>query len=155
MQAQRYNYPFTVLLCDLDHFKLINDNFGHDAGDEVLRHTSRILKQHARKSDYVGRWGGEEFVLFLPHTEIEGALQLAERIRESIEDSLIIFNGNQIKVTISIGLSELSSTDDLKSIISKADDALYSAKAAGRNKVMLKQSDDEKELDENSRHSVG
>jgi diguanylate cyclase (GGDEF)-like protein len=137
-QAQRYGYPFTVLLCDLDHFKTINDNFGHDAGDEVLRHCSRILKQHARKSDYVGRWGGEEFVLFLPHTKVSGAVQLAERIRESIETSLIIFNGNQLKVTISIGISSLEKDDNLESIIARADDALYLAKATGRNKVEFK-----------------
>lgn len=140
LQAQRYRYPFTVLLCDLDHFKAINDSFGHDAGDEVLRHCSRILKQHARKSDYVGRWGGEEFVLFLPHTDVEGALQLAERIRKSIENSLIIFNGSQLKVTTSIGVSSLELDDNLESIIARADDALYSAKATGRNKVELRDS---------------
>ncbi len=139
IQAQRYYQPFSVLVCDLDHFKEINDEFGHDAGDEVLKHTSKLLSKYARKSDYVGRWGGEEFILFLPQTDMEGAYQLAERIRESLESSIIVFNNKVIKFTGSIGISSLEPSDTFETVISRADNALYKAKAEGRNRVHFKE----------------
>jgi diguanylate cyclase (GGDEF)-like protein len=141
-RAKRYAQPFTLMLMDLDHFKNVNDKFGHECGDKVLIDVSNILSQFIREGDILARIGGEEFVLALPQTNIEGAIKLAERIRTTIEEHSWKCNGNTIKSTISIGLSSLGDCsndeipeDDIQvsDILRKADLALYYVKQHGRN----------------------
>jgi len=134
--ARRHRVTFSVLLLDVDFFKRINDTYGHPAGDSVLQALARSLEADARKSDCVARYGGEEFALLLPHTDRNGALILAERIRRNVS-ALLIFDEHhrRIAVTISIGISEFGATDhDATALISHADRALYRAKQSGRDR---------------------
>ncbi len=137
-QLQRIKSMGAVLMIDIDHFKKINDNYGHAAGDRVLIEVANILKDNLRNYDVVGRVGGEEFAMLLPNSDIDTATQIAERIREKIADSSTPFQQVSIKLTISIGLTAIqeneSSIDD---IINRADKALYQAKSSGRNTVTL------------------
>jgi diguanylate cyclase (GGDEF)-like protein len=121
----------SVILFDIDYFKKINDNYGHNKGDEVLKELAKIVKSTLRKTDYIGRWGGEEFVILLPEVEFEDALKVAEKIRNKIEKS----NIGGLNVTVSLGVSSFKKGDNLQLVIKKADDALYSAKENGRNQV--------------------
>lgn len=125
-----------VLLLDLDHFKKVNDTHGHIAGDAVLRHITRLIRENLRKMDFAGRLGGEEFILLLPDTDLEGGVSFAERLRRNIEETSTEWEGIQIPVTVSIGVSLLC-TDDVipETAIKRADTALYTAKNAGRNRV--------------------
>jgi diguanylate cyclase (GGDEF)-like protein len=135
-RALRYENDLSVLIMDLDHFSAINDNHGHLAGDEVLKKVSEILQKATRSSDVLGRYGGEEFGLFLPETGQEEAVELGNRIREQIDEHDFSFEGTELPVTISVGTAELwSGRDDKTSLLNKADQALYEAKAAGRNCV--------------------
>ncbi|MEM9101562.1 MAG: diguanylate cyclase [Pseudomonadota bacterium] len=133
-RVERYEGELTIIMMDLDHFKSINDRLGHLAGDEVIRESTRILRDCLRNSDIGGRYGGEEFGVILPETDIDGALVTAERIRQAIETSDIVFNNKAIKVTASLGIAMYDvagiSCDQL---IDRADQALYQAKHAGRN----------------------
>jgi diguanylate cyclase (GGDEF)-like protein/PAS domain S-box-containing protein len=132
-RARRYELPLSVAMLDVDYFKTYNDSFGHPAGDEVLRGLSKILQKHARPSDFSARYGGEEFVVILGNTDLPGALAHAERIRQAIEDAA--WPGR--KITVSIGVASLSETlSDDNALLSAADDAMYKAKRAGRNRVM-------------------
>ena len=119
----------SVLFFDIDHFKNINDTYGHDFGDFVLKEIGKILKSSFRKSDIIGRWGGEEFVIILPNTDYKTAMRVAEKLRKDIENH----NFDNVKVTISIGVSEYQ--NDLENAIKMADEALYKAKNSGRNQV--------------------
>ncbi len=127
-------------MLDIDHFKSINDMFGHQVGDEILMDIGAILKDTKRKSDVPGSYGGEEFIIMLPDSESNGALIVAERFRQNVEDyPFEDGEGNRLFVTVSIGVAtypsdEISSSADL---IKKADDALYEAKESGRNKVIV------------------
>jgi polar amino acid transport system substrate-binding protein len=121
----------SILFFDIDHFKKINDTYGHEKGDFVLKKLAKIIKDHIRESDIFGRWGGEEFVLILPNTPYEKALIVAEKIRKIVESS--DFDG--IDVTISVGVSEFRKGDSVKSVVKKADLAMYKAKEDGRNRV--------------------
>jgi len=143
-RAKRYTQPFSLLLMDLDHFKEVNDQFGHACGDNALIFVSEILNQFTREGDTLARIGGEEFVLALPETNLSGALKLAERIRSSIESHSWECNGEDMNISISIGLSSLSDfevdevhEDDIQvsDILRKADLALYFVKQNGRNNV--------------------
>lgn len=125
----------TVLMLDLDHFKLINDRFGHDVGDSVLRDTSRILREHMRADDAVFRMGGEEFLILLWNASSANARVRAEQIRLAVERSGML---QHHPITISIGLAELGSEDDWLSWIKRSDDQLYQAKRGGRNRVALR-----------------
>lgn len=133
----RYQVPLSLIIADLDHFKRINDTYGHDIGDEVLISVSNIFKRSLRKEDIIGRIGGEEFALLLPHTNLRSALLLAKRIQHDIAQSSVTSHANEdIKVTISMGATELSHCDSCyQCLYRKADEALYQAKEAGRNKV--------------------
>ncbi len=139
-RVRRYNSPLTMLMIDLDHFKLVNDTYGHLAGDEVLRNIATVLQCSLRTVDMVARYGGEEFVIVLPETGEHGAVQFAERVRERIEArDFEISPGRSIKVTVSIGVSlypapHVESVDDL---FARADSALYRAKEKGRNRVCV------------------
>lgn len=136
-KAVRAGLPLSLLMVDLDFFKQINDRYGHLAGDAVLVSFSKILTKSLRSYDIVARYGGEEFVVVLPNTTKENATRVAEKLRIKIEETLFEFEGQQIKMTISIGVSSLGEECDcLEELIEQADEALYAAKAAGRNKVM-------------------
>jgi len=127
-----------LAMIDLDNFKDLNDNYGHQAGDQVLRMLGKILKATVRMTDIVARYGGEEFVVIMPETDREGMLVLAERIRSTIEETETEFNDMRLRTTVSIGLSAYPS-DDIKSeedLIKAADDALYRAKASGKNTII-------------------
>lgn len=134
--SQRHQAPLSLLLMDLDHFKRINDRFGHGGGDEVLKEFARFLKSRLRRSDFVCRHGGEEFLMLLPATGLEEAAGVAEEIRRRIEAMPIQFREQSIRLTASIGVAELGSDgDDLESILREADRRLYACKGKGRNQV--------------------
>ncbi len=131
-RAERYHYDLSLLMIDVDHFKQFNDSFGHAAGDDALIAVARILKQAARETDFVARFGGEEFAILLPHTPAEGASILAERIRKAVADS----HWSLRQVTISVGAANLGpDSPDGTSLIRQADAALYHCKKLGRNCV--------------------
>lgn len=136
-QSQRSGQPFSVLFVDLDHFKAINDTHGHAAGDEVLRVVARTLGEQLRRSDLLGRIGGEEFSVFLPGTAVAGALQVAENLRLAVQQCQPdIGGGTRLSITASIGVASRSpSTQTMQSIQQRADEAMYEAKKAGRNRV--------------------
>lgn len=143
-RAKRYRQPFSLMLMDLDHFKQVNDTYGHECGDNALIGVSKILGQFTREGDTLARFGGEEFVLALPETNNEGAKKLAERIRSTIEDTDWECHGITMDINISIGLSSLNhdNVDDINDddiqvtdILREADRALYYVKQHGRNNV--------------------
>ena len=133
----RHQLPVSVLVMDLDHFKLVNDTYGHTAGDRVLEHVAGILGQAVRTEDIVGRWGGEEFLAVLPHTEGPGAIQIAERLCQLVRDTPYTNKAGDrsIVTTLSIGCATALLGGDKDRLIHVADQALYRAKAAGRNSV--------------------
>jgi diguanylate cyclase len=132
--AQRSSQPVVVALLDIDHFKRINDLHGHAAGDRVLVSLARVLATQLRGSDFVGRWGGEEFLLVAPATPMHAGLEIAERLRVAI--AAWEFDHGQ-PVTLSIGVSQFLQGDDSHGLLQRADKALYRAKAAGRNRVEI------------------
>jgi len=123
--------PVSIIIFDVDLFKEINDEYGHLAGDEALRNIAKVVESNIRSSDIVGRYGGEEFLIISPNTNIKEAEHLAENIRKKVEES------TKGKITISLGLTEIISVSDVDSAIKRADDAMYLAKDKGRNKVMV------------------
>lgn len=133
-QRSRYGVPATLLLIDLDHFKSVNDQTGHQAGDKLLMQVADVLRRRARDTDIAGRWGGEEFVMILPHTHAEEARIVAEAIRAGIAT---LTETQQPAVTASIGIAELQAHESPDSWIGRADIALYQAKASGRNQVIV------------------
>ena len=132
--SQRYNRPLSVIMIDLDHFKRVNDIFGHIAGDTVLQASAAILRENCRESDTVGRWGGEEFLIICPETTKEEAAHLAEKLRALIPSQSMIYAHNQ---TASFGVSSYEDSDTQESIVIRADEALYRAKNDGRNCVRV------------------
>ncbi len=136
-RAKRYNDKLSVVLLDVDHFKHINDKRGHAAGDMVLSAVGTLLNRALRTCDIVARWGGEEFVLVLPSTALEGAEQVAERVREMLESAKIKDgNGDLIPVTASFGVATYTSGETLEQVVDRADRAMYLAKSGGRNRVV-------------------
>ena len=135
LEAERTPAPLTALLLDLDHFKKLNDTYGHLAGDEVLRQFARVLEGSLRQADILCRWGGEEFVVLLKDTDATKGLAVAEKIRQRTEERTFMFGETAIELTTSIGLSSLHANDTLHSLIARADLALYRAKQSGRNRV--------------------
>ena len=136
--AQRSSKPFAVLFIDLDHFKRINDTYGHAAGDEVLRTVATSLQNSIRTSDLLGRIGGEEFSIFLPDTDQSGAQRLAETLRTEVETCCPHAGDTRLTVTASIGVAvSRDAQASLKTIQARADEAMYRAKQAGRNRVTL------------------
>ncbi len=134
-RAQRYNRNFSLLMIDIDFFKVINDKYGHQAGDKILSDISNIFFSSVRKSDVVCRYGGEEFTIILPDTDKENAKVTAEKIRKTVEESEFKYGSCQIKVTISIGVSTNKRKKSLRVMINASDKALYRAKNNGRNRV--------------------
>jgi diguanylate cyclase (GGDEF)-like protein len=133
--ASRRDRPLSVLLLDLDHFKAINDTRGHAAGDAALRTVGGLLSSTARMSDLCVRWGGEEFLLLLPETDLAEARVFAERLRESVSDAVVLHDGQRIELTASLGVAQRQPAQSLDALIAAADAALYAAKEAGRNRV--------------------
>lgn len=133
--AHRHQLALSMLIVDLDHFKLINDNFGHSAGDCVLRTAAMRIKDMLRTSDRLFRFGGEEFVLLLPATELQGAALVAERIRIALEEHRCECDGVAIGVTASVGVAQLGQNESRHALFGHADKAVYRAKALGRNRV--------------------
>ncbi len=127
--------PFSFIMLDIDDFKKINDTDGHECGDKVLIILAQILKSSLRLQDVSARWGGEEFLILLPDTPIDGALQLAEKIRHTVASLDVSCKENEVQFTISAGVSSYDHPEPIESIIRKADDALYLAKKAGKNCV--------------------
>jgi diguanylate cyclase (GGDEF)-like protein len=125
-----------LVLLDIDHFKKLNDTFGHPAGDAVLRHTAQVVAQHLRRGDEAARFGGEEFALILPGADEPGAMRLAERVRSAVEKAQIVFEGARLSVTVSLGAAVWPSDGkDEETLLAAADRALYAAKQSGRNRV--------------------
>jgi diguanylate cyclase (GGDEF)-like protein len=135
-RAARYGRPLAVAILDIDHFKKVNDRYGHTGGDVVLREVAECLHQGARGSDIVGRWGGEEFILLLPETTLAEATQLGERLRLGINVRRIAFGSQEITCTASFGIAGLAPGDTLDSLIHRADTLLYQAKEQGRNRIV-------------------
>ncbi len=133
-RASRYDRPFSIIIFDIDHFKTVNDTFGHQKGDEVLRRFAVLAADSIRNIDYLGRWGGEEFLVICPETDIDSAQKVAERIREKLADLVII---DSTKITISGGIAEIVAEDTVDNMLIRADVALYEAKRTGRNKICL------------------
>lgn len=134
--AQRNQTPLAVIALDIDFFKQVNDSYGHATGDCVLKHLTECVNQCTRNTDAMFRYGGEEFTLLLNNTEHNGALELAERIRQFVEQTPCICNGEKISITVSMGIAMFTSKDTRESLFERADKALYQAKAGGRNQVI-------------------
>ncbi|HOP62067.1 MAG TPA: diguanylate cyclase [Spirochaetota bacterium] len=135
-RVKRYESKFSLLMIDIDHFKNINDTFGHKAGDKALQEAATIMKKSLRSSDIIGRVGGEEFSVLLPETDINSALYIAERLRNKVEKSTIDHEDVKISITISIGTTQSDAGDhSVDDIIIRADKAMYNAKNEGRNKI--------------------
>ena len=133
---QRYQRPFCILLIDLDHFKRINDSYGHPVGDTCLREVVSRLKQRLRASDLLARYGGEEFVVVLPETSIKDAWLAAEQLRKAIAETEFTLRGKRLPLTVSVGLSQALAADQgYLPLLSRADEAMYAAKRGGRNQV--------------------
>lgn len=133
------DYEHCLLILDLDHFKKVNDTFGHIVGDKVIRYTAGLLKKHTAEHHHAARYGGEEMAIIMPNTELKTALEIAETIRNSLASSQLKQKNNEVsigKITVSIGVATLAKNDTAESFIERADNALYTAKDTGRNKVV-------------------
>ena len=136
--ARRYGQDLAAILFDIDQFKDINDAHGHAVGDEVLKNLSRIVAKTCRESDVAGRVGGEEFAILLPHTNAQNAYELAERLREQMEQSVIHLEGGDVKFTASFGVAQMhAECESLEALVATADGAMYNAKHRGRNGVFV------------------
>lgn len=134
--AQQYSEELSLLMLDVDHFKKVNDTYGHQAGDEVLRQVAVIITESLRVQDILGRYGGEEFILGLRKVTPQIAFKIADRIRNLVASTPVSFGETTMNVTVSIGLTSLGPEDNLNCMIKRADDALYTAKSTGRNCVI-------------------
>ena len=134
----RLHEPMAVVMCDIDKFKSVNDNYGHQAGDAVLKEIAQLLKDEAREIDRVGRYGGEEFLLILPGTVLDAAVTFAERLREKVENHTFSYEGGTLRRTMSCGVAAAPhpKVKDQEALVRAADDALYVAKETGRNRVV-------------------
>jgi two-component system cell cycle response regulator len=142
MRSQRHGYPISIIMADIDNFKNINDNYGHQAGDEALKRIAEILSQCLRKNDCLARYGGEEFLFVLPQTDLKDSCLAAERFRSAVEKLIISFNkDHRISLSISCGVASAlpgKKGDNIDTLIQKADQALYEAKKSGKNRVASK-----------------
>ncbi|QDG49632.1 diguanylate cyclase [Persicimonas caeni] len=136
-RARRYAKPLSAIMLDIDHFKKVNDTYGHAIGDEILRAVAHRCDDALRETDTIGRYGGEEFVVIMPETSLDEASQcVAERLRTAVADASIVTDRGEVSVTISLGVAELTPADeDVDSLLNRADEALYRAKEGGRNRV--------------------
>jgi len=137
---KRFSNPLMLVVCDVDFFKRINDDYGHSAGDKALKTIAKILSKNIRETDYLARYGGEEFVLIMPGASLETAKMLGEKLRESVEQSGFHFKGEPLTITMSFGIAEFKEGDIPLKVFERADAALYEAKDTGRNKVVIAKS---------------
>jgi diguanylate cyclase (GGDEF)-like protein len=135
-RAIRYQRPLAAIMLDIDHFKSINDTYGHSAGDRVLRALADCCRESIRTLDIAGRYGGEEFFLLLPETDLSSALVIAERLRRAVAETNLEFGHNQIRFAISLGVTTMApDISNLATLIERADQAMYLAKQAGGDRV--------------------
>ena len=134
----RYQEVFSFALLDIDHFKRINDEYGHNAGDNALKVVSKMMTQHIRKTDFLFRIGGEEFVLLLPKTSLSAATPLVEKIRSSVGQTSFHFKQEKVVIKLSGGVTAIVKDDNAESIYERADKALYEAKNGGRDRLVVK-----------------
>ncbi|MBI3899448.1 MAG: GGDEF domain-containing protein [Gammaproteobacteria bacterium] len=135
-QSQRYGDPLAVAIADVDHLQQVNSKHGQDTGDKVLATMAAVMSEMLRMPDKVGRYGGEEFLIILPHTALTPAKKISERVRSAVEQWTFDINGVQIKQTVSIGLTQFRKGEDLEQLLSRVDKALAQAKAEGCNRVV-------------------
>ena len=131
----RYDRPLSLIMFDIDHFKKVNDEYGHIAGDYVLRHMCQTIHGRIRQEEVFSRYGGEEFAIILPERSLDKAEQFAEKLRRLVESDMFAFEDEEITITISLGVAELSGHEKVTQLIRQADEALYQAKHNGRNQV--------------------
>jgi diguanylate cyclase (GGDEF)-like protein len=134
----RSQHTSSLVMLDIDHFKSVNDNYGHLVGDDVIRHLAKVVHEQVRETDVTGRYGGEEFVILLADTHLEDAIVFAERLRKTVEESVVIYNDIEINYTISLGVAEVEPTfTTVSQWLEHVDSALYQSKENGRNKVSI------------------
>lgn len=133
-KSRRYNTHLSLIMFDIDHFKSVNDKYGHQAGDAVLKETSKLISKHIREADLLARYGGEEFMILAPYTDRESAFMLAEKLRETVRTTR--FNG-VLHITCSFGVAQFHDSDNVDSFLKRVDDALYRAKNNGRDRVEM------------------
>ena len=137
-RLQRYDTTSSLVMFDIDHFKNVNDTYGHQAGDEVIRVISKLLRESLRKTDIAGRYGGEEFGIILGHTSADNAMIYCERLRKAIEDTTVVHDNIEITFTVSLGICEASKKlENYEEWLEKTDKALYMSKENGRNQTTL------------------
>jgi diguanylate cyclase (GGDEF)-like protein/PAS domain S-box-containing protein len=134
LRSQRFGHPLSIIVIDIDHFKSVNDTYGHLVGDSVLVNMAKLLEKNIRTIDILGRWGGEEFIIICPETESKDAYKLAEKIRQNVEKYEFTTVGNK---TASFGVSQYVTGENEQQLVDRADKALYKAKEEGRNKVIV------------------
>lgn len=131
-RAKRYNSTFSIIMFDIDFFKKINDTYGHKMGDKILKELTQFIKNKIRTSDILGRWGGEEFLIIIPETNLEKAVNVAQNLRKAVEEKVFV---NNIKITLSFGVTEYKNSLKSNELFDNVDKAMYEAKKTGRNKV--------------------
>ncbi len=136
-RSRRYSTPLSLVMIDIDNFKLINDTYGHLVGDEVLRWVGCILKRHARSTDIPVRYGGEEFLIILPHTDVLGARTVAEKLRAALKQSEVSVSNLKLRITVSAGVVQVKNFDDPMEDVDRADRAMYMAKRQGKDRVVV------------------
>ena len=136
-RAKRYSRPLCVVMVDIDRFKAINDDYGHEVGDNVLMEVVRVMEAEIREHDLCGRWGGEEFLLLMPETSTESAVRVIERLREAVANLRVRVNDDSLSVTVSLGMAQLRADENYSSAINRADVALLRAKRNGRDRYEL------------------
>jgi diguanylate cyclase (GGDEF)-like protein/PAS domain S-box-containing protein len=136
-QLARYGWPFALLFYDIDNFKLVNDTYGHETGDEVLKMVARTTQGALRSFDIVSRWGGEEFTAIVVNAEKRYLEDIGDKVRSLVEQSSFVRNGELVRVTVSVGVTPASEDDTIATLVDRADRLMYSSKEAGRNRVTL------------------
>jgi diguanylate cyclase len=135
-RAERNKSAFSVALIDIDNFKKLNDTLGHQAGDRALTHLTQVIKETLRPTDAVGRYGGEEFLILLPSTNLEAAVETIQRLQRDLTKKFFLHNNDKILVTFSAGVALRAEGEDQEDLIGRADKAMYHAKQTGKNRVV-------------------
>lgn len=136
-RSKRSQLNTSVIMCDIDFFKKVNDKYGHEKGDEVIKTVGKVFNSELRKQDSLARWGGEEYLFLLPTTNAEQAMVLAEKLREKIEGTIFQYKNTQFSITVSMGVRQFTSFDTIDDAINNADKKLYQAKSEGRNRCIM------------------